>query len=405
VTLTDDPAVNEMKLLPLREGGIGGQLVVPVNHDKGKEIAFLTILRAAAALLVVWDHLVGQWLGQRRIDWLPSTIVTDYITTPFGIIQHFGFFAVVLFFLISGYIITHVAQREHRLDFLVKRLFRIYPPLIASIIVTFGVNVAYAHFAAAPNEISTRSVLDIVWGSTLLNYVRVHQNVVNGVAWSLFIEMLFYLLCFALLPLIQRRPPIASSAFIIGIFLVIQECRDHGTNFFLFSASVSYLPFLVTGQVIYYVRTARLRLVEGIVLLGINLVVLVHGIRAIHPTFYPPDNSYGVSFAYALAIFIGLASVNDRLRVPAALTFVADISYSLYLYHGAIGILLLTLLYPHVGYSVGLGITLIAVLAISVISWQCVEESSKWAARRLLKVVRATRAGGPWALRSSAGTG
>ena len=51
----------------------------------------------------------------------------------------------------------------------------------------------------------------------------------------------------------------------------------------------------------------------------------------------------------------------------------------------AIGILLLTLLYPRIGYPISIGITLVAVMAVSVVSWRWVEEPSKRVSRRLLR--------------------
>lgn len=41
---------------------------------------------------------------------------------------------VIVFFLVSGYIITHVLQPEQPLEFLIKRLFRIYPLYLVSVL-------------------------------------------------------------------------------------------------------------------------------------------------------------------------------------------------------------------------------------------------------------------------------
>lgn len=98
-----------------------------MQENKSK-INFISILRGPAALLVMWDHLVGTYLDQSGQSWRLLELVRNYVTKPLAIIQDFGFFAVALFFLISGFIITYIAQRETALQFTVRRIFRIYPP-------------------------------------------------------------------------------------------------------------------------------------------------------------------------------------------------------------------------------------------------------------------------------------
>jgi len=50
-------------------------------------------LRGLAALLV-WDHLVGQWLAQHSLVWGPDTLVDRFLLGPLNIIQHTGFLGV-----------------------------------------------------------------------------------------------------------------------------------------------------------------------------------------------------------------------------------------------------------------------------------------------------------------------
>ncbi len=90
---------------------------------------FLDYLRALAAWAVVWNHMLATWPEQRGIHPLVVTAVRAWITQPPGVIQDFGWMAVAVFFLISGFIITHVAAREGVMEFLIKRLFRVFPLL------------------------------------------------------------------------------------------------------------------------------------------------------------------------------------------------------------------------------------------------------------------------------------
>jgi peptidoglycan/LPS O-acetylase OafA/YrhL len=87
-------------------------------------------LRGIAALLVVWDHMVGQWLSQQRLHWAPNDLVVRFVMVPLNIIQDGGFLGVALFFLISGFVVTRATAQESPVKFAVRRLLRVCPPLI-----------------------------------------------------------------------------------------------------------------------------------------------------------------------------------------------------------------------------------------------------------------------------------
>lgn len=44
----------------------------------------------------------------------------------------------MVFFLVSGYVITHVLQTEQSLEFLVKRIFRIFPLYIFAVLFQYS---------------------------------------------------------------------------------------------------------------------------------------------------------------------------------------------------------------------------------------------------------------------------
>ena len=84
-------------------------------------------------------------------------------------------------------------------------------------------------------------------------------------------------------------------------------------------------------------------------------------------------------------IFILLLIVNDRLTMPRLIHFCSQISYSLYLYHGVIGYLILAVLYPLTGFTIALISTLFAITSVSYCSWRYVELPSQQVARRILQ--------------------
>ncbi|NCB77688.1 MAG: acyltransferase [Negativicutes bacterium] len=326
------------------------------------QINFIALLRGIAALLVMWDHLVGIWLKNNGMRWEVYDFVSAYITRPLGIIQDFGWFGVVLFFLISGYIITYIMQRETRVVFLIKRLFRIYPPLIVSI---FLILVFTEH---------SYTLRDIVYSSALINYFMIPQNPVNGVAWTLVIEMMFYISCVIGFSFIKKKPVLFVLGLLAISWLFTTYCRDFGDRFFLFVASYSFIPYLVMGQLLYFFSNKMISGRTFFLLTLFDYFTIMNGVLTIHTTFYAP-NSYGVSFLYAYFIFVLCMLYNEKIQMNAVVQFYSNISYSLYLNHGVLGGLLLNtlVLTMNLPYAIALLITISGVSLISYLSYQCVE--------------------------------
>lgn len=349
-----------------------------------QKINSIFLLRGIAALLVVWDHLIADWGDINAVNWPPVIVVRKYITIPLAIIQDFGFLGVVFFFLISGFIISHVLQREDRFTFLIKRLFRIYPPFIISIIILVLFTGIYGFIASRNTFLDGRTPPDILLSMTLMNYFFVKQNPVIGVAWTLVIEIIFYALCFILLPLIQRMPRVAIMSLLSFCFLTISYCRNLGANFFLFSVVCSYLPFLLMGQIIYFLWSKRISFRDFLLFSAISYLIIIKGVRTIQPDFYNPGNSYLVTFMYAYLAFLFLIFFEKHIKIYSVFGFFSNISYSLYLYHGVLGPLILTILFPKTGFTMAIIISVTLVITASYLSWRLVETPSQQVARRIL---------------------
>lgn len=352
-----------------------------------RTIVFLDLLRGTAALLVVYDHLAAAWPDQTERSWIVTRQIRRYVSEPLGIIQDFGFLGVAIFFLVSGFIITHVAQRESRFQFAVKRILRIYPPLIASIIVIAGVT-----------AIQGRDLYDIgdyLRAFTLVNYFQEPQIVINGVAWTLVVEMLFYSAVFLAMPLIKGHPQIGNLTILAVVAAVIWQARAFGSTFFLFAASVAYLPYLLLGQLVYLRWVRRITVIEYAVLTLGTYLVAVFGIRRIHTAFLPADNSYMISVGFAFVIFIGALAFEERIRMPRFLAFTSDVSYSLYLLHGVIGYLVLDELVGRIPFTAALFVAVSSGLAVAWLSHRVVEQPSQRLARQLIASAEARRSRRP----------
>lgn len=365
---------------------VGGVIVTKVAPDVGNlstrleggpagaRIDFIDTLRGLAVLLVLWDHLVGQYLTQRELSWWPHEVVHEYVSTPLGIVQDFGWFGVCLFFLISGYVITHVAQRESSGQFTIRRLLRIYPPLAGAILLA----VILAPFSGEPVAGGWPEVL---WGMTLLNYFGVPQNVVLGVAWTLVIEVLFYSLVAVQISWFERRPRISAFLNLSVCVLVIACSRRFGNEFFLFAASVAFIPYLIFGQILY-LRSRRIVGNGFLTVAGLAAFATIqYGIREVHVSFLPLGNSYLLSFVFALGLFVIAMLINIKPARP--ILFSAQVSYSLYLVHGPVGFAALGL-GTRLGlpYAVSLPFAIAAVFGMAFAFNRMIERPSQLIARQ-----------------------
>ena len=144
----------------------------------------IDVLRAVAVSLVVVYHVVG--LGDWRV----------FSESIWGLPFQHGWMGVDLFLVISGFVVTLKAIPEHkrstegfRWPFMQRRLRRLVP--------LYALTCAVYVFLVRP-EILTRPALEIIaqvasHAVFLHNLSHLTHGVINGVTWSLALEMQFYL--------------------------------------------------------------------------------------------------------------------------------------------------------------------------------------------------------------------
>jgi exopolysaccharide production protein ExoZ len=358
------------------------------SRSRSDRIVFLDYLRSLAVLLVLWDHMVGQWLGWRRSGWLPLDKVDVYVTRPLDLIQDMGWLGVSLFFLISGFIISHVAATETRLEFSVKRLLRIYPPMILAVLVTMLFYVIRHHWQVIDSGVgivpAVPSWHDALWSMTLVNYEMNPQPIVLGVAWSLVIEVCFYIMVFAIRPLLNYRG-YASWTILAAVYVVLETMRHHGPHYFLLGVSISYIPLLVAGQALWLRWSGRVSTLHCAAITLVAWLIWIHGLATIQPTFLTAANSYGPSLLVAYGLFVVLLIRNPQIRSFKVVSFTAARSYSLYLLHAPVGLFVLDVLISHVSFTVALLAAVVAVFLAAEISYRFVELPTQRLGRRMLR--------------------
>ncbi|MEH1820665.1 MAG: acyltransferase [Nostoc sp.] len=163
-------------------------------------------LRAICALVVLMTHLInGAYWFTNNIDFSPSLF--------FKSIASFGHIAVLIFFVLSGFVIGYTTPQKftwkEAKNYVIRRLIRLYPIYLFALLLTFIFTE------------NTYNLLDIVGHLFFLQgwLVPVIKN--NLALWSLHYEFIFYLL-FLIIWNLNIKIDIAIVVCIIsGIFSAI----------------------------------------------------------------------------------------------------------------------------------------------------------------------------------------
>jgi exopolysaccharide production protein ExoZ len=285
--------------------------------------------RGFAALLVVFVHAGDMAAGPPAFS-----------AIAFGDIFHFAHAGVDFFFVLSGFIIffVHADDIGHparMASYAWKRFVRIYP--------TYWMALAGmgALLVVSPSrDGAERDVWHVISSIFLL---PVHGEPLLGVAWSLKHEILFYFL-FAVLFLNRRAGTAvlglwgALIAWNIGVTWVTGGPAFGGLAgelvFRIFNIEFFFgiaVALLVRRGAVW---SPRLMLVLGLLLfLGDGLY---ESWGPPHPVEWPPRHlGYGLGAALALYGMVG-AERARRLRVPAAFVAAGTASYSIYLVHAMV---------------------------------------------------------------------
>jgi peptidoglycan/LPS O-acetylase OafA/YrhL len=135
-------------------------------------------LRGVAAMMVFFAHLVGG--TAEHIYAADSQYVT--LTRPFW---NFGTFGVMLFFVISGFVILPSVFRYSLGEFALRRFMRIYPMFFAFSLLFVVLNLALGAYP------KLNTPLAVVSGLLFINLFTGTEQLTPN-AWSLSFEVMFY---------------------------------------------------------------------------------------------------------------------------------------------------------------------------------------------------------------------
>ncbi|KRW60231.1 acyltransferase family protein [Stutzerimonas nitrititolerans] len=245
-----------------------------------------------------------------------------------------GFFGVDVFFVLSGYLITRLLMNEHsrqtgiRLGrFIIRRVRRLLPAL-ALMLLTYLLTTPWLF----PDVAFTKHLRDAFLSAIyVVNYATALGSGVSvlGHAWSLAVEMQFYLLWPLLLLGLMRLPKPIALGLILVLYVLATALRwwssEHLAIWAFYPRTETHCSGLLLGCLLGYagVSIHRHWAVVGLVVLFLAMTFF--------STAWMPTVRYGFTIAEIGAALLILAQ--PAWLGGSMLAWLGRMSYGLYLWH------------------------------------------------------------------------
>jgi peptidoglycan/LPS O-acetylase OafA/YrhL len=284
------------------------------NRGTTARLIELDSLRGIAAMLVMLFHFTT------RYDQLYGHADEPILSIPWG---HYG---VNLFFMISGFVIFMTLHRvRYPMDFVVSRFSRLFPAYWAAVAVTF----LFTHAFELPNK-------TVSLPTAGMNLFMLHGLFriphVDGVYWTLEIELLFYALAFILYATKQLERIHTILMLLLGLrlsYFLANELLGIELSWTLSHLLLlPYIAWFALGIMIYR------RIMMPTETAGKDWLVILSAIAQLGVV-----EGYGLALLAAFFTAILLSAAKGRLPIlnNPVLIWLGTISYTLYLLHENIG--------------------------------------------------------------------
>ena len=316
---------------------------------------FLDILRGLAALYVLIGH--ARWLlwegyteGYKLhpAEYGLFDTIQVYVLNLFA----FGHQAVMLFFVLSGFVIQYSSYNQTVKSgtfsirvYLIKRIRRIYPPFLFALLLTFvldtiGKQSGYTIYSGTTNfVILNKSIFSDLSTQTLFGNIGMLQTLVtpvwgsNGPLWSLMYEWWFYVLYIPVFFINKRNPLVTAyligMLFLASLFLSVEHYRWVTVANYFF---IWYLGVIAADW--YMGRIGNQKTKTALV-----IYLLLVFITASYLVGFAHMTDYYTAAFFIVLIYVSIQSYR-YLEGFRMLQPLSDFSYTLYVIHMPVLVLL-----------------------------------------------------------------
>ena len=306
--------------------------------------------RGVAILSVMVFHYTVRWAPP---DYGASNVYGYHFSySPF---LNLGALGVELFFVISGLVIAMTVERSRdAVDFIAKRMARLYPAFLVAMLLTFAVT----HFASVPSF--RTSFWDLPANLTMVpGEFRVRA--VDGAYWSLAWELEFYFL--VSIAFFFFRANFWMPIVVLMCLAVPLRCIGFHADMLDRLLVAKYAPLFLLGIGGWLLLLKRRRK-EGSAVLAVALVLCALDVGN-YATHGMPVWAVSAYLTGGVAVMFVLLHTGFSF---GPLTWIGRVSYSLYLIHENIGVILIRHLVsaglPDMAAAVAAGLLCIGLAAV-----------------------------------------
>ena len=312
----------------------------------------LDLLRFLAAIAVVFFHYAFRGYAKGDMSTMPYPLLAE----P----AKYGYLGVELFFMISGFVILMTASSNNLRAFFISRVVRLCPAFWVCCTITFAITLAIGQPRYSADFY--QYIINMAFLSELMGVPQI-----DGVYWSLFVEIQFYIMISILLA-----------------FKKIEKIETYLVFWLLISATAELLAFeklrsiLITDYAAYFIAGAtfyiiwakgitkiRVFLLAGaLALANYTAIVWAELLESKYATEYNPLIVCSVIGLFFIT-FILIATNKTGAIATYNWTALGALTYPLYLLHQMIGFMIFNIAYPAVNSHILLWGTIVLMLGAS----------------------------------------
>lgn len=312
----------------------------------------LDLLRFLAAIAVVFFHYAFRGYAKGDMSTMPYPLLAE----P----AKYGYLGVELFFMISGFVILMTASSNNLRAFFISRVVRLCPAFWVCCTITFAITLAIGQPRYSADFY--QYIINMAFLSELMGVPQI-----DGVYWSLFVEIQFYLMISILLA-----------------FKKIEKIETYLVFWLLISATAELLAFeklrsiLITDYAAYFIAGAtfyiiwakgitktRVFLLAGaLALANYTAIVWAELLESKYATEYNPLIVCSVIGLFFIT-FILISTNKTGAIATYNWTALGALTYPLYLLHQMIGFMIFNIAYPAVNSHILLWGTIVLMLGAS----------------------------------------